>query len=160
MRQQIVARDACAAVARDLGLVEQFIAAAPNRQRTAARDMAAQVSVQAALIEALIGACWTDLGAERTTPAVLEAFAAVIDAATLGRRDAKTALQELAARDRLDVRYELVGRDGPPHARVFTTRVLVGGDEAGRGSGSSKQASEQAAATEAIAGRAEAVEAC
>ena len=153
MRQQIVAREACASVARDLGLVERFVESAPNRQRTTARDMAGQISVQAALVEALIGACWTDLGHEQTTPAVLAAFDAVIDGATLGRRDSKTALQELAARDRLDVRYEVVDRDGPPHARVFTTRVLVGGDEVGRGSGSSKQASEQAAAAQAIAER-------
>jgi ribonuclease III len=155
MRQQIVAREACASVARDLGLLEQFVASAPNRQRTTARDMAEQTSVQAALVEALVGACWIDLGQERTSPAVLAAFATVIDGATLGRRDNKTALQELAAQDRLEVRYEVVERDGPPHARVFTTRVLVGGDEAGRGSGSSKQASEQAAAAQAIAERVE-----
>ena len=151
MRQQIVAREACASVARDLGLVEQFVAGRADRQRATARDMAEQVSVQAALVEALIGACWTDLGHERTTPAVLARVRRRSSTrATLGRRDAKTALQELAARDRLEVRYEVVGRDGPPHARVFTTRVLVGGDEAGQGTGSSKQASEQAAATEAI----------
>jgi dsRNA-specific ribonuclease len=33
---------------------------------------------------------------------------------------------------------------------VFTTRVLVGGDEAGVGVGSTKQASEQVAAAEAL----------
>lgn len=153
MRQQIVARDACASVARDLDLPEAFIAAAPSRHRAAAREMAEQTSVQAALIEALIGACWSDLGQERTAPAVLAAFEGVMADATLGRRDAKTALQELAARDRLEVRYELVEREGPPHARVFTTRVLVGGEEAGRGSGTSKQASEQAAAQEALGAR-------
>lgn len=158
MRQQIVTRDACASVARDLGLVEQFIAGAPNRRHTTARDLAGQISVQAALVEALIGACWTDLGQERTTPAVLAAFEGVIGGATLGQRDSKTALQELAARDRLEVRYELVGRDGPPHERVFTTRVLVGGDEVGRGIGTSKQTSEQAAATQAIGGRTQAKE--
>lgn len=158
MRQQIVTRDACASVARDLGLVEQFIAGAPSRRRTTARDLAGQISVQAALVEALIGACWTDLGQERTTPAVLAAFEGVIGGATLGQRDSKTALQELAARDRLEVRYELVGRDGPPHERVFTTRVLVGGDEVGRGIGTSKQTSEQAAATQAIGGRTQAKE--
>ena len=57
------------------------------------------------------------------------------------------------SRDRLEVRYELVNREGPPHARVFTTRVYVGGDEEGQGTGSSKQASEQAAATVALAAR-------
>jgi ribonuclease-3 len=150
MRQQIVGREACALVASELGLPDRFVESAPSRHRGAARDMAKQVSVQAALVEALIGACWTDLGHERTAPAVLAAFAGVIDSATLGRRDAKTALQELAARDRLDVRYELVNREGPPHARVFTTRVFVGGNEQGQGSGSSKQASEQAAAQVAL----------
>jgi ribonuclease-3 len=153
MRQQIVARDACAAVARDLNLPRAFVAAAPSRHRAAAREMAEQVSVRAALVEALIGACWSDLGHERTAPAVLAAFSDVMAAATLGRRDAKTALQELVARDRLDVRYELVEREGPPHARIFTSRVLVGGDEAGRGSGTSKQASEQAAAQDALNAR-------
>lgn len=150
MRQQIVGREACALVAEELGLPDQFVESAPARHRVAARDMAKQVSVQAALVEALIGACWLDQGHERTAPAVLEAFAGVINGATLGRRDAKTALQELAARDRLDVRYEIVDREGPPHARVFTTRVFVGGSEQGRGSGSSKQASEQAAAQVAL----------
>ncbi len=150
MRQQIVARDACAAVARDLGLPGHFADAAPSRHRPAAREMARQVSVQAALVEALIGACWADLGHERTAPAVLAAFDTVIASATLGRRDAKTALQELVAQERLDVRYELVGREGPPHARTFTSRVLVGGREAGRGAGPSKQASEQAAARLAL----------
>jgi ribonuclease-3 len=150
MRQQIVGRESCALVAGELSLPDQFVESAPSRHRVGARDMAKQVSVQAALVEALIGACWTDLGHERTAPAVLAAFAGVIDGATLGRRDAKTALQELAARDRLDVRYELVNREGPPHARVFTTRVFVGGNEQGQGSGSSKQASEQAAAQVAL----------
>jgi ribonuclease III len=150
MRQQIVGRDACARVADDLGLREEFVAAAPSRHRGAASEMVEQVSVRAALIEALIGACWTDLGPDATTQAVRHAFAGVIDGATLGQRDAKTALQERAARDRLAVHYEVIGREGPPHDRVFTTRVRVGGDDAGEGTGRSKQASEQAAARAAL----------
>ncbi len=153
MRQQIVGREACATVARDLGLPARFVASAPTRQRVAASDLARQVSVQAALVEALIGACWLDLGPEPTSAAVLAAFEPVIAGAALGRRDPKTALQESAARERLDVRYEVVEREGPPHARVFTTRVLVGGQEAGRGSGTSKQSSEQAAAEQALRAR-------
>ena len=153
MRQQIVEREACAAVARDLGLTASFVAAAPSRRRAAAADLARQVSVQAALVEALIGACWVDLGPDRTSAAVLTAFEDVIGRATLGRRDPKTALQEAAARERLDVRYELLEREGPPHARVFTSRVLVGADEAGRGTGTSKQASERAAAEQALRSR-------
>lgn len=150
MRQQVVGREGCARVARDLGLPEAFVAAAPVRVRDEARKMAAQRNVQAALIEALVGACWEDLGPEETTAAVVDAFTPVIEGATLGKRDAKTALQELAARERMDVQYELVGREGPAHARVFTTRVTVGGTEAGTGVGTTKQASEQVAAAEAL----------
>ncbi len=153
MRQQVVGRDGCARVACELGLPEAFVAAAPARQRDAATEMAVQRSVQAALIEALIGVCWEDLGPDATIPAVVAAFAPVIDAATLGKRDAKTALQEHAARERMDVQYELVGREGPAHARVFTTRVLVGGVAAGTGVGTTKQASEQSAAAEALTRR-------
>lgn len=153
MRQQVVGRDGCARVARDLGLPDAFVAAAPSRQREAAAEMVLQRSVQAALAESLIGACWEDLGPDATLPAVVAAFAPIIDGATLGKRDAKTALQEHAARDRLEVRYELVGRDGPAHARTFTTQVLVGGAAAGTGVGTTKQASEQAAAAEALARR-------
>lgn len=150
MRQQIVGREQCARVATDLGLPDAFAAAAPARVRAEAREMSATTSVRAALVEALIGACWEDAGADLTRAALLAAFAPVIGEATLGKRDDKTALQERAAKDRLEVRYELVGREGPPHARVFTTRVLVGGEALGEGSGTSKQQSEQAAAAAAL----------
>jgi ribonuclease-3 len=150
MRQQIVGREACARVAVDAGLPAMFVAAAPVRHRDLAAQMAEQTSVRAALVEALIGAAWEDVGHAPTSDAVLAAFGPVIDGATLGQRDPKTALQERAARDRRDVRYELVAREGPPHDRVFTTRVHVGGTRAGQGVGRSKQASEQAAASVAL----------
>ncbi len=155
MRQQIVGREPCARVAEDLGLPEAFVAASPHRLRATAEEMSQQTSVRAALIESLIGACWQDIGVDETSAAVLIAFGPVIEGAELGKRDSKTALQEAAARDRLDVRYELVGREGPPHARIFTTRVLVGGIASGEGTGSSKQASEQAAAAAALERRGE-----
>ena len=47
--------------------------------------------------------------------------------------------------------YELTGQEGPPERRTFTSRALVEGGELGRGSGTSKQASEQVAAAEALA---------
>ena len=68
-----------------------------------------------------------------------------------GWRDPKTALQEEAARRRLEVRYELAASEGPAHARIFESRALVGGAVLGSGRGPSKQASEQAAAERALA---------
>jgi ribonuclease-3 len=83
-----------------------------------------------------------------------------IDAAVPGERDPKTSLQERAARHRLTVVYELVGTAGPPQQRVFTTRVRVGDEVLGTGSGSSKQASERAAAVEALSRLSEGAAAC
>lgn len=157
MRQAVVGRDPCAEAAVSAGLPEAFVAAAPAPRREAAADLAARPSVRAALAEAVIGAGWLDLGVDPTRAAVLEAFAPALDRAEPGSRDPKTALQERAARHRLTIAYEVSDTQGPPEKRVFTSRVLVGGEVLGQGSGASKQASEQAAATEALgrlAGRA------
>lgn len=153
MRQSVVARDPCAAAADAAGLPEALVAAAPAGRRDAARELAGQATVRAALAEAVIGAAWTDLGLDATRTAVLEAFAPAIAAAAPGARDPKTRLQEEAARRRLEVAYELAGSEGPPQRRTFTSRVRVGGEVAGEGSGASKQASEQEAAASALAAR-------
>lgn len=150
MRQAVVARDPCAAAADAAGLPEALVSAAPGGRRDAARELAAQPTVRAALAEAAIGAAWLDLGLDETRAAVLEAFAPAIDLAAPGARDPKTTLQERAARHRLEVVYELIGAEGPPQRRTFTTRVRVGAEVAGEGAGPSKQASEQAAATQAL----------
>jgi ribonuclease III len=151
MRQAVVARDPCAAAADAAGLPEALVRSAPSGRRETARELAAQATVRAALAEAVIGAAWLDLGHDATRGAVLEAFAAAIEAASPGARDPKTTLQERAARVRREVAYELVEAEGPPQRRVFTSRVVVGGVPAGEGTGPSKQASEQAAARAALA---------
>ena len=69
-----------------------------------------------------------------------------------GDRDAKSALQEyLQALGEETPTYEIVGQDGPPHARVFTARVLrADGTELGQGTGARKQRAEEAAAAMAL----------
>lgn len=151
MRQAVVGRDSCAAAATAAGLPESFIASAPAPRRAAAAELAERPSLRAALAEAAIGAGWLDLGVDVTRSAVLEAFAPALDAAAPGSRDPKTALQESAARRRLAVAYELADTAGPPQKPVFTSRVRVGAEVMGEGTGPSKQASEQAAATQALA---------
>ncbi len=151
MRQGVVNRGACAAAARAAGLPGAMVAGAPPGERRHATELAERPGVQAGLAEAVIGAAWLDLGAERTRAAVLEAFAGPLAEARPGSRDPKTALQEEAARRGFLVRYELAEAEGPPQARTFTSRVLLAGRPAGRGTGPSKQASEQAAAAQALA---------
>ena len=67
-------------------------------------------------------------------------------------RDAKSSLQEyLQALGEETPTYEIIAEDGPPHARVFTARVLRGdGTELGRGQGARKQRAEEAAAQVAL----------
>jgi ribonuclease-3 len=160
MRQAVVGRDSCAAAAEAGGLPGAFVAAAPPGRRDAARELAGRATVRAALAEAAIGAGWLDLGPDQVRAAVLEAFGPAIDAAVPGERDPKTSLQERAARHRLQVAYELVDTAGPPQERVFTSRVRVGDEVLGSGSGPSKQASERQAAVEALARLPEAATPC
>jgi ribonuclease-3 len=155
MRQGVVGRDSCAAAAAAAGLPAAFAAAAPSGRADAAAELAALPSVRAALAEAVIGAAWLDLGVEATRAGVVEAFAPALDAALPGSRDPKTALQEEAARRRMEVAYELVDAQGPAERRVFTTRVRLDGRPMGEGSGRSKQASELAAAARALSALAE-----
>ena len=150
MRQSVVNREVCAEVASACGLDTSFIAAAPAGERDGARELAAGVNVRGALTEAVIGAAWLDLGVTETTDAVRESFATPLGAAVPGVRDAKTSLQEEAARRKVKVAYELLAAEGPPQARTFTSRVRLDGRPSGEGTGASKQASEQGAARQAL----------
>lgn len=150
MRQAIVNDRACAGVARAAGLPEAMILEAPEVHREAASALASRTGVQADIAEAVIGAAWLEVGLEGVQGAVLAAFKPLMDAAVPGQRDPKTALQEEAARRRLVVVYDLVAAEGPPHQRTFESRALVGGEPLGQGRGRSKQASERAAAAEAL----------
>lgn len=151
MRQAVVGREACAAAAEAAALPDALVANAPRGRARAAAELAGRASVRAALAEAVIGAAWLDLGVQPTRAAVVEAFAPALDAAVPGSRDAKTTLQEEAARRRLGApSYELVSAEGPVQDRVFTTRVRIDGRALGEGAGRSKQASEQAAAAQAL----------
>jgi ribonuclease-3 len=79
------------------------------------------------------------------------AFAGPLAEAARGSVDHKTALQENLQRQGRSVRYAVVSDIGPPHARVFTSAAIVGGQELGRGTGATKKASEQEAALAALA---------
>jgi len=65
--------------------------------------------------------------------------------------DAKSRLQEWSQAERgVTPRYRIVAEKGPDHAKVFVAEVLLGKEVAGRGTGRSKQAAEQAAAHMAL----------
>jgi ribonuclease III len=150
LRAQAVSRQACAGVARELGLPERVLAAAPDDREAAA--LVESDRILASVCEAVIGAAYLAFGYERVAPAVIEAFSDQVDEALARPVDFKSVLQErLAQRGEL-VSYRIEAEDGPPHERSFVAVAEVAGELRGRGEGKTKKAAEQEAALEALGG--------
>lgn len=148
---QAVSGRACAEVARELDLPDRLAEHAPHEGDGLPVDtLLASERTLASVCEAVIGACYLAHGYERTSEAVIAAFADEIEQATSERVDFKSELQEQLARSGDTVHYEVASEDGPPHDRRFQIRATVGGDEVGVGSGRSKKEAEQAAAQKAL----------
>ncbi|MBN1562344.1 MAG: ribonuclease III [Anaerolineae bacterium] len=103
--------------------------------------------------EALIGALYLDQGMEPVREFVEPMFNAVLtgilDRAT--DKDAKSLFQEWSqATLGKTPLYRTVTSEGPDHAKTFIVAVMIDAQEVGRGSGNSKQAAAQAAATQAL----------
>lgn len=161
----VVSRDTCAEVARELGLGEAMVRHVEGlgvANAGEARRFATQRNALADLVESVLGAAFLASGYEAAARHALAVFEDRIDDARSNRIDAKSRLQELAARAGSEPVYEEVGREGPPHDLRFTVsaRLVESGgsaedgrqpDEVGSpsasGTGRSKQEAQQAAAT-------------
>lgn len=150
VRAQAVSQQACADVARDLGVPERLLAAAPEGTGQSAETLIASERVLASVCESIIGAAYLTWGIERVAPAVVEAFAAQIDEAIDNPIDFKSHLQERLARSARVVTYRIDTEEGPPHERSFVAVAEVEGEEMGRGAGRSKKSAEQEAAARAL----------
>lgn len=105
-------------------------------------------------VEALLGAIYLDAGygtAKRFVDRfVLDELPAILSGKTY--RDAKSMLQE-EAQERLGITpsYKVLEEWGPDHAKHFKVGVYLGDDQAGVGTGPSKQDAQQSAAEDALA---------
>jgi ribonuclease III len=141
----------CADVGRELGVPEMLEEADPGGEEAIpAEALLAGSRPLPEATEALIGACFVAFGFERTAKAVAAAFERRIAYATEARVDSKSALQELLARRRAHVSYEVVAESGPAHRRTFEVEAIVDAESVGRGEGRSKKAAEQMAAEQAL----------
>ena len=146
----IVSRGSCQVVACRVGIDELVEVHAPGNpdQRV---ELAESPTALGNMLEALIGACYLAHGFERTKEAVVDAFYDQVSYAVTGYVDYKSTLQEhLAAEGGRIAAYALVAEEGPPHARVFTSQVIVDEEALGEGRGRSIKKSEQKAAREAL----------
>jgi ribonuclease-3 len=141
----LVRKEACAAVAEELDLGAFIIlgdseaVAGGRRKRTILADAC----------EALMGAIFLDGGWEPARRFIEVHWASRVAGASAVPVDAKTALQEWVqgqGRTKLP-RYVLIGSTGPDHAPSFVYEVRVDGLETARGTGPSRRAAEQAAAS-------------
>jgi ribonuclease-3 len=99
--------------------------------------------------EAVMGALYLD-GGLAVVERFFESLVGPVAEATLDAEtdlDAKSRLQEWSQAELgITPHYHIVSEKGPDHAKVFEAEVLLNKKVAGRGTGHSKQAAEQAAA--------------
>jgi ribonuclease-3 len=150
IRAQAVSGRSCKAVAERLGIPERLRAAAPPAAGVTVATLVGTERVLASVIEAVIGGCFLAFGYERTSAAVVDAFAPEIEDAMEHPVDFKSALQERLARRGELVSYDVIDEQGPPHDRTFSIIATIEGNEVGRGSGRSKKDAEQEAAQAAL----------
>lgn len=145
----LVKGEACAKFARNLGLGPHLILSASETEN-GGRD---KDNILADAIEAVIGAIFLDGGFPKARDTVLRLWGLTgTEQPTIVHADPKSALQEWAQGRALPLpSYVALERTGPDHAPLFRTQVRVNGHPPADGSGPSKRAAEQAAATTMLA---------
>lgn len=149
VRASLVRRETLARFARQLHLGD-YLLLGHGEDESGGRKRAATLC---ATFEAVVGAIYLDQGAERVRQFVLpliEADLAGVRPHALGK-DPKSRFQEWSQSELgMSPRYKVVADEGPDHAKIFTTQVVVGDRRYGVGRGRSKQEASQAAAAMAL----------
>ncbi|MEK6264376.1 MAG: ribonuclease III [Clostridium sp.] len=112
-----------------------------------------RVSILADCVEAIIAAIYLDKGIEYSKTFILNNFSGTIEKAVSNEviLDYKTKIQEILQQNgELDISYELVKFEGPPHKRKFFVDLIIDQCVKGSGQGYSKKEAEQNAAKEAV----------
>ena len=109
-------------------------------------------SLKADAFEALVGAIYEDLGFEHVlkflTPIIAREYE-MLD--VKDDRDYKSRLQEFVQADsKRAISYHMLSAEGPAHAKVFETAVMLDDMTLGVGSATTKKEAEQLAAKEAL----------
>ncbi len=127
----------------DLG---KFILMSNGEEMTGGRT---RVSILSDCVEAIIAAIYLDKGINTAEKFILSNFSKIIDNAMKDKiiLDYKTKLQEvLQKKGEVDIQYNLIKFEGPPHRRKFYISVIYHGQVHGTGTGFSKKEAEQDAA--------------
>ena len=148
LKTALIAGKTLADVADELGL-SRLIRFGESERGTGTRGMRKALED---VYEALVGALYLDGGAT-VARTFVERTLMPRTSPDLAKRPlgAKSRLQEVAQRDfHCGPEYKLVGTEGPAHKPTFTSVAFIEGRRVGRGVGSSKKESENAAAHDAL----------
>ena len=148
MRAAVVSERPLAAAIDRLGIAEELITGESEKKN----GVSDHSSVKCDLFESLTAAIYLDGGLDEAEKFVLGALSEEIAAAadSAKRSDAKSRINEYAMKKGVSAEYREEKRTGAPHMPVFTFSLLLGGEIAGEGSGTSKREAQQAAAREAL----------
>jgi ribonuclease-3 len=141
---ELVARQTCAEIGRELGLPAWI-----KLGKQAREDGANQSdNVVGDVVESLVGALLIDGGLEKAEALVRRAWSPHVESQGRAPKHPKSALQELAAaRNWAAPEYEIAHKSGAHHAPRFTVRVAIRNIGEATAEGSSKQEAETAAAS-------------
>ena len=141
----LVSKQACARVARQMGLPEHVLLGKQARDDGAADSD----NILGDVMEALLGAQFLDNGFDPARELVHLLWRPALESGAGKAKHPKSALQEWAAgNQRRPPEYALVDRSGPDHAARFTVRVSVHKVGEAEGTAGSKQEAEKQAARE------------
>ena len=147
IRAALVREESLNRAARRIGLGE-FIRLSVGEERSGGRE---KPSILSDVMEAVLAAVYLDAGFDEAVRIIGMVLGEELRPEVLkDHLDAKSRLQELMQRDGRMPSYDYLSMEGPPHAPVFAYRVMDGEQELGRGSGTSKQSAQQAAARDAL----------
>ena len=144
----LVRKEACAEVAREVGLGD-VLKLGRSEMLSGGRRKEALLGDA---MEAVIAAVYQDGGFDAARSLILRLWGARIGAVEQDARDPKTSLQEWAqARAMPPPIYTEQGREGPDHQPIFTVEVRLESGEAELARAGSKRVAEQAAARALLA---------
>ena len=147
-RAAIVCEESLSYIAKELSLGD-YLVLSRGEDKTGGRM---RPSILCDVVESLIGAVYLDGGMEKARDLIYRlVFTRLKDNPSVSGKDYKTLLQEKVQAEGTPAPvYRVISEDGPPHRRVFTVELLIGGEVAATGIGTSKKQAEQEAAGKLI----------
>ena len=148
LRSELVCEQSLYRVAQKLEL-GRYLRLGRGEEHNGGRE---RPSILSDAVEALIAALYLDGGTSAASAFIHTWLLSELDETEpVCFTDFKTALQELVqSRSGQTLSYELIGEQGPDHAKLFTVQVLLNGSPVGQGDGRTKKEAEQAAAHNAL----------